>query len=136
MIDRLDLRPTDRLLLLSIPDAGLVADLAGRLERGSLVGLGTSEEVRAARSAARGFVNAMFQPGRPEEIPWQNGFFSRVVDLRGGWENPATAAREVARVLTPGGLAYLSGIDRLSLMEAGLIDVSPARDLQVYQKPG
>jgi hypothetical protein len=136
MIARLDLCPTDRLLLLSIPDAGLVAELARRLERGSLVGLGNAEEVQAARSAARDLVNTMFQPGRPEEIPWQNGFFSRVVDLRGGWENPATAAREVARVLTPGGLAYLPGIDRLPLMEAGLIDVSPGQDLQVYQKPG
>lgn len=136
MIDRLDLRPTDRLLLLSIPEARLVIELAGRLERGSLVGLGNVEEVQAARSAAREFVNAMFQPGRPEEIPWQNGFFTRVIDVRGGWENPASAAGEIARVLTPGGLAYLSGIDPTPLLEAGLLGVLSGQDFQVFQKPG
>ncbi len=108
MIDDLALRPNDRVLLLSIPEHDVVAELASRLTTGIVVGLGSDEEVRAARRAARNLENVMFVPAPLEEIPWRDGFFTKVIDWRGGWQNPEQVAREVARVLAPGGEAYIA----------------------------
>jgi SAM-dependent methyltransferase len=108
MIEELALRPNDRVLLLSIPEPAVVAEIAARLSAGVVVGLGGDEEVRAARRAARDLENVMFVPAPPEEIPWRDGFFTKVIDWRGGWQNPEQVAREVARVLAPGGQVYLA----------------------------
>jgi hypothetical protein len=41
----------------------------------------------------------MFVPGLPDEIPWKDGFFTRVVDSRAGdWPNPQRVAAELKRV--------------------------------------
>ena len=77
-----DIRPDDRVLLTSIPEIDVVLGLARRLEKGILVGLGTVDEVAEARRATRNEPNVMFQPGSAAEIPWQNEFFSTVIDNR------------------------------------------------------
>jgi SAM-dependent methyltransferase len=136
MIDRLDIRPADRVLLVSIPQIELVFELARRLERGSLVGLGTFEEIQAARRATRDLVNVMFQPGSPEEIPWQDGFFSKVIDLAGAWRDPAAAAREVARVLAPGGVAFVPESRSQVLLDAGLVVLAAEPALTALRKLG
>ncbi len=135
MIEHLELTPAERVLLVSEPDAALVVELAGRLERGVVVGLGAPEEIAPLRRATRHLVNVMFQPGAPEEIPWRDGFFSVVVDLRGDWTDPAAAAREVARVLAPGGRAYLAHVGPGPLIEAGLVALPAEGDLLVFEKP-
>ena len=135
MIDRLDIRPNDRVLLLSIPEILLVLELADRLERGVIVGLGDAEQVRAARRLARDRVNVMFQPGAPDEIPWQDGFFSKVVDLKGAWERPEETARDVARVLAPGGVACLAVTDAGPLLAAGLEEVQSGETVRILRKP-
>ncbi|MCS6953815.1 MAG: methyltransferase domain-containing protein [Bryobacterales bacterium] len=108
MIEGFTLRPDDRVLLLSIPEPAVVAEMAARLTAGILVGLGGDEEVRAARRAARDLENVMFVPAPLEEIPWRDGFFTKVIDWRGAWANPEQVAREVARVLASGGEVYLA----------------------------
>ncbi len=108
MFEDLALRPNDRVLLLSIPEHAVVAEMAARLTAGVVVGLGDDEEVRAARRAARDLENVMFVPAPLEEIPWRDGFFTKVIDWRGGWKNPEQVAREVVRVLAPGGEVYLA----------------------------
>lgn len=135
MIDRLDIRPADRVLLVSIPAIELVLELARRVEQGSLVGLGNPDEIQAARRATRHLVHVMFQPGSPEEIPWQDGYFSKVVDLRGAWRDPAAAACEVARVLAAGGVAFVPESRFQALVEAGLVAVSSEAGLTIFRKP-
>lgn len=135
MIDCLDIRPADRVLLLSIPPIELLLELAGRLERGSLVGLGNPDEIQAARRATRHLVHVMFQPGSPEEIPWQDGYFSKVIDLAGAWQRPAAAAREVARVLAPEGVAFVPEGRSQALVEAGLVALSSEAGLAMFRKP-
>lgn len=135
MIERLELGPAERLLLVSAPEAGTVVELARRLERGLVVGLGGPDEIASLRRATRHLVNVMFQPGAPEEIPWSDGFFSVVVDLRGLWSDAAAAAREVARVLAPGGRAYLARVEPALLLQAGLVELVAGGDLLVFEKP-
>ncbi len=92
------LQPGDRVLFLSIPDPATVRRVAARLPRGILVGIGTPEEVADARLAATDLDNVMFHAATPAEIPWQDGFFSVIVDSSG-----APPASEVTRVLALGG---------------------------------
>ncbi len=109
MIDRIELRPSDRVLLLSIPEPAIVAQLAARLPAGLIVGLGSDDEVRLARRASRHLENVMFAPASPEQIPWQEGFFSVAIAFDRRWERPERVAAELARVVAEGGAAYVSG---------------------------
>ena len=135
MIDQLDLRPDDRVLLLAIPEVELVAQIATRLRRGLLVGIGEPEQVHAARQATRDHTNVMFQPGSPDEIPWQNEYFSKVIDLRGAWSQPEMAAREVLRVLAPSGTAILNIPKPETLIPLGLHQEGRAGNLLRLRKP-
>ncbi|MCW5979134.1 MAG: methyltransferase domain-containing protein [Bryobacteraceae bacterium] len=134
MIEALDIGPADRVLLLSAFDAALVRELSRRLERGLLVGLADGAALAEGRRAARNCVNVMFQPGSAEEIPWQDGYFTRVVDTECRWDRPERAGREIARVLAPGGVAFLAGMEGRFLVDSGLEQLPPAGRLAVFQK--
>jgi hypothetical protein len=82
MLNPADLRPEDRILLLGIPDPEVVAGIAGRLTGGLLVAMGDAAEVRAARAAARDCENVMFVVFDGPHIPWRDGFFTQIIDLR------------------------------------------------------
>jgi hypothetical protein len=43
----------------------------------------------------------MFVAASAEEIPWQDGFFTQVIDPAGLWTDSPKAALESARVLSP-----------------------------------
>lgn len=64
----------------------------------SVAGVGTMEQVRAARRRWAGVENAMFTPGSRTEIPWAEGRFTVIVDPSG--EEPTL---EMMRVLVEGG---------------------------------
>src|SRR5947209_9955796 len=91
--------PDDKVLFLGIPDAAAVRHAAARLKCGLLVAISDAEQVRAARREFNDVTNAMFVPGTPDDIPWQDGFFTRVIDTRDGdWPNPERVSVEVKRV--------------------------------------
>ncbi len=95
-----DLAPDDKVLYLGVPDAEAVREFAARLSRGVLVAIDEPEKIGSARREFRDLMNVMFVPGTPDEIPWQDGFFTRVIDTRqGDWPNAQRVAAEVARVL-------------------------------------
>ena len=77
--------------------------LAGRLTSGLLVVLGSDDATREGRRKFASFDNIMFVAASAEEIPWQDRFFTQVLDPAGDWANSARAAQEIARVLAPGG---------------------------------
>jgi ubiquinone/menaquinone biosynthesis C-methylase UbiE len=107
MTDRLGLEPNDNVLFLGIPDPALAAGVAVRVESGSVVGLGSPDEVAAARRATVDLENVMFAPASPDEIPWIQGYFQKIVAFGAAWQRPEQAAREVARVLAPGGEVWV-----------------------------
>ena len=138
MIDRIDIRPNDCILLLSIPEISLVVQLADRARNGSVVGLGRDEEVHSARTGTRDLGNVMFTPASPEQIPWRDSFFTKALDLVCRWEQPERAARELFRVLAPGGKAYLADASsiRALLPAAGFSEVSSEGAFLVVERPG
>ncbi len=92
------IHPDERILILGIPEPATVSALAGSLPEGLLVAIGEDSAVREARKSAQQFDNVMFVPGEPDELPWRDGFFTRVIDLAGNWLNPDKVRAEVQRV--------------------------------------
>ncbi|MBI5283409.1 MAG: hypothetical protein HY858_17145 [Candidatus Solibacter usitatus] len=85
----------DRVLLTSLRDrTHLPALAAGHL----LVGLGTGEEVRAARREMAAHDNVMFIAGHRDDIPWRPAWFTLIVDPGGGEQSSA-----IERSLAPSG---------------------------------
>jgi hypothetical protein len=66
-----------------------------------VVVLGTNDEVSEGRRHYASLDNVMFVAASAEEIPWQDGFFTRVLDPLGRWTASKQAALEVARVSVP-----------------------------------
>jgi hypothetical protein len=91
----------ERVLLIGIPGPQLLLELAGRVASGALVGMGDPQAVTEARRATADLDNVMFHPGEPEEIPWADHHFHRVICFAGPLSD--AAEREVRRVLLPGG---------------------------------
>ena len=92
------IRPDERVLILGIPEPAIVSALAHRLDNGLLVAIGDGDAVREARKATRHLENVMFVPGTPDELPWSDGFFTRVIDTVGIWSDPDKVRREIDRV--------------------------------------
>jgi hypothetical protein len=88
----------DRVLFLSPPEDAFLQALAARLTSGLLVVLGSDEEVSNGRREHSGLDNVMFVAASAEEIPWQDGFFTQVLDPAGLWVDSPKAALETARV--------------------------------------
>lgn len=86
----------DRILVLLTDGELPVARWAGICD--SVTGVGTAEQVRAARRRFAGVENAMFTAGSRDEIPWAEGRFTLIVDDAG-----SEPTREMMRVLAPGG---------------------------------
>ncbi|MEO8657875.1 MAG: hypothetical protein ABI693_05365 [Bryobacteraceae bacterium] len=96
MLDKLALRPDDRLLLLWVPETETVERLSARLSNGLIVVIGLDDEIRAGRRSCSHLENVMFTPGTADEIPWRDALFT--VAVVKGAPTP-----EVIRVVTPGG---------------------------------
>lgn len=92
------IRPDERVLILGIPEPAMVAALARSLAGGLLVAIGESNAVTDARRAAREFDNVMFVPGTPVDLPWRDGFFTRVIDLHCERADAGVVQREIERV--------------------------------------
>lgn len=99
----------DRVLMLAIADVGELRRIAQAVTRGLLVGLGTADEVHAARRALADLDNVMFVIREGTDIPWRDGFFTLIVapDLE-------QATGEMRRVAAPGASVLLRGgaVDR------------------------
>ncbi len=91
--------PDDRVLVTSLEDQTHLAEWAAALTAGALVGIGTPEQVRAGRRVCAAFENVMFVEGSRQQIPWQEAWFSLILD-----PSPDEPTAEMKRVLMPGGL--------------------------------
>ena len=91
------MRSDERILLLAIPEPTVVLGLSRQVPEGVVVALGSDEEVREARRATRDLENVMFVATTPDEIPWPDGFFTRVIDTANQY--PGGFTPEILRVL-------------------------------------
>jgi len=94
----MDMDPSDRVLLTSLPGPSRLRLLAEAVREGALVGLGRPEEVWQARRLCADLDHVMFVEGSREEIPWAEGWFDVIVDTA-----PQHPTAEMQRVLKAGG---------------------------------
>ena len=97
------LEPDDRVLFLSIPPPRIAEQTAISVPRGIVVILADREQIYDTRARLAHLENVMVVPATPDEIPWQDGFFSRIVDALDLVNQDPQIAREVKRVLSEGG---------------------------------
>lgn len=109
-VDRLDLKPGMKVLdvacgtgNLAIPAAGKGADVTGIDIAPNLI------EQAIARAAAEG-VNAKFEVGDAEDLPYEEGSFNVVMTMFGAMfaPRPEVTASELKRVCKPGGLIAMA----------------------------
>lgn len=87
--------PEDRVLVLCLSDTTPLRDLA---KAHALVGMGTAEQVQAARRALADLTNVMFVQGDRNDIPWQDRWFTLILVDSDPEPTPA-----MTRVLAEGG---------------------------------
>jgi hypothetical protein len=96
-------RADDRVLLLAIPSTTELVSIARILMRGVLVALGPRDEIDIARSAMSEFDNTMFIEAQPNEIPWRDAYFTKIIVPVHLEPLLRMASAELQRVLAPGG---------------------------------
>ena len=89
------------MLFLTPPEDAFLRALAARLSGGLLVVLGSDDETSQGRQQFADLDNVMFVAASAEDIPWQDGFFTQVLDPAGRWADSPKAAQEMARVRAP-----------------------------------
>ena len=77
--------------------------MARILIRGSVVALGTAEEVAAARARFAEFDNIMLLDAPPDRVPWRAAAFTKIVVPNQYERILPYLARELDRLLAPGG---------------------------------
>ena len=109
VLERMQVAPRDRILVLGGADSALTRQLAGLARDGLVLAVDASDEaVRQARRLSVQIDNLMFVLGSPDQIPWQEDFFTKLVGVFSeAWPDPKRAAGEIYRVLEPGGWAWL-----------------------------
>ena len=110
MLERMQIASTDTILDIGCGAGWLARILATLAHEGRVVGMDISDEmVRHARRNCADLENAMFIVGGVEEIPWEPGYFTRIVSVESAyyWPDPGQGLREVFRVLRDGGSAWV-----------------------------
>ncbi len=113
VIDRIETRANDRILVLGIGDGSLARQLARRVADGLVLGVDPSDDaVRQARRQSVELDNVMFVLGSAQEIPWREDFFSLLVADAATLEGaePAVAVREIIRVMARTGRVAVTGV--------------------------
>jgi len=76
--------------------------MARTLMRGVLVAIGSRDEVDKARASMADFDNVMFVDAAPDQIPWREAYFSKIV-VPPHLEALLRGSPELHRLLAPGG---------------------------------
>jgi hypothetical protein len=97
------IRSDDRLLLLAIPATQELAALARVLIRGTVVAIGSREEIAAAQPSLAEFHNVMFLEASPDRIPWRGAGFTKILVPHHLKSLLPAISDELQRVLAPGG---------------------------------
>ena len=107
---KMALTSTDNVLDVGCGSGWLSRRIAGMVAEGRVVGMDISDEmIRIARRNSLQHDNLLFVTGEVAEIPWEPNFFTHVVSVESSyyWPSPAAGAKEIFRVLCPGGSAWI-----------------------------
>jgi ubiquinone/menaquinone biosynthesis C-methylase UbiE len=110
VLEKMRLTPADNVLDLGCGSGWLSRRLSKVVPEGRVVGMDISDEmIRVARRNSVDRDNLLFITGQVAEIPWEPNFFSHAISVESAyyWPDPAAGAKEIFRVLRPGGSAWI-----------------------------
>jgi SAM-dependent methyltransferase len=110
VLAKMELTATDNVLDVGCGSGWLSRRIAGVVTEGRVVGMDISDEmIRIARRNSLPHDNLLFVTGEVAEIPWEPNFFTHAISVESSyyWPSPAAGAKEILRVLRPGGSAWI-----------------------------
>ena len=110
MLALIEFKPQDKVLDVGRGTGWLVRRIAPLVSAGLAAGMDVSDAMlgRAEAQSAQ-LPNVAFACGGVDAIPWESGYFTKVVSVESAyyWPDPAQGVREISRVLSPGGAAWI-----------------------------
>jgi SAM-dependent methyltransferase len=110
VIEKMRLEAMESILDVGCGSGWLSRRLSKLLPEGRVVGMDISDEmIRVARRTSVDHDNILFVTGEVGEIPWEPNFFTKAISVESAyyWPEPAAGAKEIRRVLRPGGTAWI-----------------------------
>ena len=110
VLAKMELTAADNVLDVGCGSGWLSRRIAGVVTEGRVVGMDISDEmIRIARRNSLPHDNLLFVTGEVAEIPWESNFFTHAISVESSyyWPSPAAGAKEILRVLRPGGSAWI-----------------------------
>jgi len=110
VLAKMELTAIDNVLDVGCGSGWLSRRIAGVVTEGRVVGMDISDEmIRIARRNSLPHDNLLFVTGEVAEIPWEPNFFTHAISVESSyyWPSPAAGAKEILRVLRPGGSAWM-----------------------------
>lgn len=136
-LEALEVEPGQRVLEVGFGGGATLETLIREKGCGYVGGLDASPEM--VRAAGRRFAPSIadgrmaVRQGTVEQMPWPDGEFDRALSVNSMfyWPDPARGAREIRRVLRPGGILVLGLRDKAAIDKIGIGPLgywSPSRE--------
>ena len=110
MLALIEFKPWDKVLDVGCGTGWLVRRIAPLVSAGLAAGMDVSDAMLGrAEALSAPLPNVVFARGAVEAIPWDSGHFTKVLSVESAyyWPDPAQGLREIFRVLSPGGEAWI-----------------------------